>query len=71
MHYDNAVTDYFKFKLFVILLVICSFNGYVFYLENTEFVDEQVTILRESIFQLYKNDKNIIPVYLNTLLIIV
>ena len=70
MHYVNTISDYFTFKLMVILLVICSFNGYIFYLENTEFMDKQLGILRESMFQLYKNDKNIIPVYLNTLLTI-
>lgn len=71
MHYDNTASEYFTFKLVIILLFLLSFNGYIFYLENTELVDEQLGILRESIFQLYKSDKNIIPVYLNTFLIVV
>lgn len=71
VHYEHACGcfNYLAFR-FLILLAL-SLSSYMFYMEHTELVNEQINALREYILQLYKNDKNMIHVYSNTLLIIV
>ena len=75
VHYEY-VSDYFTLKFLVILML--SISGYIMYIENTEFVDmtmmitiEQFYLFRDWVMLLYKDYKTIIPLYLNTFLIIV